>query len=150
MPAPFIRSLSAASLAGFVVLTGCIPNPMKLETEMGMDMKMNMTGSFKMDGPITMNMQGPNVKFSGTFVTDTLYDEIKVKTTTREWVIAVIGEPDRRAMLEDGSELFVYAFRLESIESTLFSVVGGKDKVPSQSTTAVRLHAGLVVEKWRG
>lgn len=116
---------------------------------------LRMEAAMRLDGPVTiqMQMQGPTVRYDGTFVSEKLFEEIKVDRTSEEWVLAALGEPDRRLELRDGGALLVWAYRLAEVEGAFVNVVEVGDdekKQPSNMTTILRLEGGVVREKWRG
>lgn len=116
---------------------------------------LRMEGSLSLDGPviIQMQMQGPSVKYAGTYVSEDLYKVIEVDKTTEEWLLAALGEPDRRVDLRDGGALLVWDYRIETVEGSFVNVMdmGGTDeKHPSSVTTVLRMSEGVVREKWRG
>lgn len=141
------RPLGAAGASLFLlagVLPGCdTSKPLRMEAAM------------KLDGPITiqMQMQGPSVRYDGTFVSEDMFKAIVIDKTSEEWILAALGEPDRRVELRDGGSLLVWAYRLAAVEGSFVNVMdlGGKDdKQPSNLTTVLRLEGGVVKEKWRG
>lgn len=136
-------ALMLALCAG-AALQGCdTSKPMRLET------------TFKLDGPIQMQMQmmAPSMRYDGTFVSEPLFDQVKVGTTTRDWLVAAFGEPDRTSTLPDNSEYLVWAYRLAAVKGegiNVLSVDTKKSNEPAQVTTIVHVVNGIVREKWRG
>lgn len=136
--------LSQSVLAAVLTASGCnTSQPLRMEA------------ALRLDGPVTiqMQMQGPSARYTGTYVSDDLYKVIEVDKTTEEWLLAALGEPDRRVDLRDGGALLVWVYRIEAVEGSFVNVVdiGGKDeKHPSSMTTVLRMSEGVVREKWRG
>jgi len=139
------RTLGYGAVFALAGLGGCIDT----------SQPMRMEGSMRLDGPITiqMQMQGPSVRYDGTFVSEDLFKTIKVDETSEQWLIAALGEPDRRVDLSSGGSLLVWAYRLAAVEGSFVNVVdfGSKeDKAPAHVTTIIRVDGGVVKEKWRG
>lgn len=139
------RAVGHGAVFALVSLGGCIDT----------SQPMRMEGSMRLDGPITiqMQMQGPSVRYEGTFVSEDLYKSVKVDETSEQWLLAALGEPDRRVQLASGGNLLVWAYRLAAVEGSFVNVVdfGGKeDKAPAHVTTIIRVDGGVVQEKWRG
>lgn len=115
------------------------------------DLKGDMTARVELAGPIQINMQGPVVTYKGTYVSEGLFGRILVGNTKPDWILAVIGEPDIRAPLDDGTEIWRWAYRPVQQQGSLLSVFGSnKDEPKLQTVTCyVRLDKGVVIEKWR-
>ena len=122
------------------LLTGCdTSKPLRMEATL--DLK----------GPITMQVQGPSVRYEGTYVSDALFDLVKEGETSESWIIAAFGEPDRASELEDGSALLVWEYNLTEVEGSGLNIVDfGGEKHPAKITTMVQIRAGVVLHKWRG
>lgn len=139
--------------------SGCGDSTMRMEGDMKLagDMKMegDMRGTMKIEGPIQiqMEMQGPSIKYHGVYVSENLLKRVHVDSTRADWLLAVFGEPTSRAALEDGSEIWKWAYVPVAQEGsfvTLFSPSGGKDEPKVQTaTTFVHLRDGVVIDKWR-
>lgn len=133
-------ALGAAALA----VGGCsMPDPMRLETAM------------RLDGPITMNMkmEGPTIEYSGTYVSEAMYDAVEETETRLEWVLAAFGEPDRRAQTDTGGDLLVWDYRAAGVQGSAVQVTSiGKDDnaTPPSMTVVLEVVQGTVIRKWRG
>jgi hypothetical protein len=105
-----------------------------------------------LSGPITINLQGPSVEYQGTYVSEALMERIHLGNTTAEWLLAVIGEPEFRTPMSDGTEIWKWVYRPASAQSPLVSLLGQDDQRPSPQpiTAYVRLQDGIVIDKWRG
>lgn len=112
---------------------------------------LRMEAAFELKGPITMQIQGPVVRYEGTFVSEALFEQVVESETSRSWVLAAFGEPDRRSPLEDGSELMVWSYRLSEVEGSGLNIVDfGGENQPEQVTTILHIASGVVIHKWRG
>jgi len=153
------RGLILPALCLAAACGGCGDSTMRMEGDMKLagDMKMegDMRGSMKIEGPIQiqMEMQGPSIKYHGVYVSDSLLERVYVDSTRADWLLAVFGEPTSRAALDDGSEIWKWAYLPVAQEGsfvTLFSPSGGKDEPKVQTaTTFVHLRDGVVIDKWR-
>lgn len=121
---------------------------------MQMDSNLNgtMATSLKLEGPIEMRLQGPTVRYEGTYVSDELFALVKAGETTDDWLIAVFGEPDARAELRDGTSIWRWTYRPTEQTASVIEVFGGEEKEPKLSTRSVfcQIRARLVVGKWKG
>lgn len=158
-------ALRAIPAALCLLIGGCIPNPMTmnlngdmkgdLKGEMKGELKGDLTATLNMTEPLTiqMQMQGPTVKYEGTYISDELVDRIKVDKTTEDWILAVLGEPTAKADLRDGTVIWRWTYRPTVQESAIVEVFGSKDdKDPklATSTTFVQFRNGIVIDKWKG
>jgi hypothetical protein len=105
-----------------------------------------------LSGPITINLQGPSVDYQGTYVSEALMERIHLGNTTSEWLLAVIGEPEFRTPMSDGTEIWKWVYRPASAQQPLVNLLGQDDQRPTPQpiTAYVRLQDGIVVDKWRG
>lgn len=105
-----------------------------------------------LEGPITIQLQGPQIEHQGTYVSAALMDRIQIGMTDAEWIIAVVGEPDSRHPMSDGTELWKWVYRPAAAQQPLIDVLGTEDRRPDPQpiTAYVRLQDGIVVDKWRG
>jgi hypothetical protein len=103
-------------------------------------------------GPITIQLQGPQVEHQGTYVSEALMQRIQIGITDAEWIIAVVGEPDSRHPMSDGTEIWKWVYRPVAAQQPLVDVLGTDDRRPDPQpiTAYVRLREGIVVDKWRG
>lgn len=112
---------------------------------------LRMEATLDLKGPIQMQIQGPVVRYEGTFVSEALFDEVQVGETSESWARAAFGEPDRRSDLEDGSALLVWSYRLTEVEGSGLNIVDlGGESQPAQVTTILHVAEGVVIHKWRG
>ena len=121
---------------------------MKLETKMELD------GSFRLEGPveITMNMTGPSVKYTGTYVSEKLLERVRLNSTRADWVVAVFGTPDVLSKLDDGTEIWRWSYLPLEQQGAIVDVfsTGGKDEpAVKQSVTVIQMRDGVVIDKWR-
>lgn len=113
---------------------------------------MAMNGSMKLEGPIQMQISGPSVTYAGTYVSAGLFDRIKLGSTKGEWLVAVLGEPQARTALSDGTELWRWSYQPLSEQASPLALwnAGGKDEPHvKQSLTFVQLRESVVIDKWR-
>ncbi|MBL9147876.1 MAG: hypothetical protein JNM94_04210 [Phycisphaerae bacterium] len=119
---------------------------------MSMDGKMNFDGAVRLEGPVQIQMSGPSITYSGTYVSEQLFDYIKIGVTRDDWILAVLGEPDARSTLSDGNELWRWKYQPVSQQGPILTMwqTGGKDEPNvKQSITIIEFHNGMVAAKWR-
>lgn len=69
----------------------------------------------------------------------------------RTWVIALLGEPTTISELDDGTEVWKWAYRERGFNTSVVNVLGDDDKPTlPQVLTFVRMRDRTVIEKWRG
>lgn len=124
-----------------------------MDTTMKGELKGDVAGTFKLDGPvqIQMQMQGPTVKYEGTFISEKLLDRVKVGETRSDWLVAVLGEPNFKTALTNGDEIWRWTYRPMEQTSSVLSVFGSSKDEPTlqPSTSFIRISGLTVVEKWR-
>ncbi len=139
------------------LLVGC-SDSMRLESAMRMDGQMKLAsdmkveGAMRFDGPIQIQMQGPRVEYTGVFISEALVERVVIGETRSDWILAVFGEPTARASLDDGSEIWKWAYVPLYEEKPVFAMLstGGRDEpTVTQATTFVHLRDGIAVEAWR-
>lgn len=111
----------------------------------------NLNAELALKGPVTLQLQGPVVKYKGTYISKNLMDQVEVNKSTADWVRAVLGEPDVRATLGDGSEIWKWSYSPTEQSIGSLSVFGHstKDEPKLIPVTAyVRIKQGIVTEKW--
>lgn len=136
------------ALAG-ILLAGCA-NPTRLESDMHGDLKTTLV----LDKPLQMNiqMQGPTVRYEGTYVSDELLERVQVGKTPSEWLIAVFGEPDAKHTMPDQSEIWRWTYRPIEQQTSMVELFSKSDKEPKLAARSVLvvLRGGVAVEKWKG
>lgn len=146
------RASAMVTTLAFSLLAACegiVPKKVEVTGQLPVPVQ----GSVQVEGPILVQMQGPSIRYEGTFVSEDIFEAIEPNKTSMAWVLAVLGEPDRRATLDDGSELLVWAYRLAAVEGSIvdvFTIGDGDKKAPANVTTVLRAANGIVLEKWRG
>ncbi len=148
LPARVVTLLLCAGSAA-----GC-SDTLNLKSAMELDGQMKMEGVMRVEGPIQMQvqMQGPRVEYSGVYISEALFERVDVGETTSDWVLAVFGEPTGRASLNDGTEIWKWAYVPLFEEKPLMSILstGGEDApTVTQSTTFLHMRSSLVIDKWR-
>ncbi|MFN0010631.1 MAG: hypothetical protein ACKVS8_03200 [Phycisphaerales bacterium] len=137
------------ALVAALALSGC-SDTMRVET----DMKGQLATTLKLDGPIQiqMQMQGPTIKYEGTYISDELLERVQIGKATDEWMIAVLGKPDAEATLKDGSQIWRWTYRPVEQQASVVEVFSKSEKEPKLATRSVfvTLRGGIVTEKWKG
>jgi hypothetical protein len=103
-------------------------------------------------GPITIQLQGPGSEYQGTYVSEAMMERIQLGATDGEWLLAVVGEPDSRHAMKDGSEIWKWVYRPAAGALPILNLMGQDEKKPDPQpiTAYVRLKDGVVIDKWRG
>ncbi len=134
-------------------LAACGDSSMKMDGTLRGEMKGDLNGSMRIDGPIQMSVQmrGPTIRYEGVYISDSLLDRVDTGKTRTDWVLAVLGEPTSRTPLDDGSEIWKWAYRPVEQEVSIISVFGNSKDEPALQPTIAFIHVreGIVVEKWR-
>lgn len=107
----------------------------------------------QLPGPVTIQIQGPSIEYEGTYISEALMERVQLGTTTGEWILAVIGEPQARTAMSDGSEIWKWVYRPTGSQGSLVNLLGQTDEKkpqPQPITAFVRIKDGVVVDKWRG
>ena len=148
-----IRHVSSVPLGRVMVVRWALGFAASVLGVVGCDTSepLRMEAAFELKGPIQMQIQGPVVRYEGTFVSEALFGEIVEGETSESWALAAFGEPDRRSDLEDGSALLVWSYRLSEVEGSGLNIVDlGGEPQPAQVTTILHIAGGVVIHKWRG
>jgi hypothetical protein len=87
---------------------------------------------------------------SGTFVSETTFNQIQPGVTTKQWVLGTLGEPSLKTPLENGEELWKWSYckTRESSGSLLF-VFGGSSTSSTMGAAYVQFKDGVVSKSWR-
>jgi outer membrane protein assembly factor BamE (lipoprotein component of BamABCDE complex) len=90
-------------------------------------------------------------KRTGHYVADETMSQIKPGRTSAGWVLATLGEPDKKTAVGDGSEVWKWTYT-EKKESSgaVFLIFGGSDKKEVDGAAFVEVRDGVVVKAWRG
>lgn len=160
IPHSFAAKTLVASVA-CSLLSACGNSTARLESDMKVagEMKLegDLKGAMKIEGPIeiTMRIDGPSVEYNGVYISETLLERVTLNETRADWLLAVLGEPTGQHTLDDGSEIWKWAYvpvrqKSGSMITFLSWGEGGKNEPKIQtSTTFAHLRDGIVVEKWR-
>ncbi len=147
------RALTSAAhgsiCVALAVLTGCSDH-MSLETRMHGELET----ALRLEGPIQMQvqMQGPTIRYEGTYISDELLGHVEIGKATDEWLLAVFGKPDAQAALKDGSEIWRWTYRPVEQTASIVEMFSSSEEEPKLATRSVfvMLRGGVVVEKWKG
>jgi outer membrane protein assembly factor BamE (lipoprotein component of BamABCDE complex) len=90
-------------------------------------------------------------KRTGNYVPDTTFSQIEPGKTTAGWVLATLGEPDKKTKVQGDGEVWQWRYTEQRESSTaVFLLFGGSDKKETTGTAFVELKDGVVTNKWRG
>jgi len=87
---------------------------------------------------------------TGTYVSDTTFNQIKPGQTTEQWVRATLGPPSSQTDIGDDGKLlkWTYTERRES-SGAVFLIFGGHNENETTHTAYVEIHHGVVTKAWR-
>jgi hypothetical protein len=113
-----------------------------------------ITTAIKLEGPVQLQMQvqGPIVKYEGTYISDDLFGQIQVSKATDDWILAVLGEPDARSTLRNGTEIWRWTYRPTEQQASIVELWTKTEKEPKLAARSVflQIKSGVVIEKWKG
>lgn len=145
----FCFAARGSILITIATMLGCADH-LSLETKMDGE----LATSLRLDGPIEMQvqMQGPTIRYDGTYISDELLEHVEIGKATDEWILAVFGEPDARSQLKDGSEIWRWTYRPVEQQASVVEVFSGSEKEPKLATRSVfiEFRENIVVKKWKG
>jgi outer membrane protein assembly factor BamE (lipoprotein component of BamABCDE complex) len=90
-------------------------------------------------------------KRTGKYVAETTFNQIEAGKTTAGWILATLGEPDKKTVVEDGSEVWQWQYTERRENNTaVFLLFAGSNERETTGTAFVELKDGVVTNKWRG
>ena len=90
-------------------------------------------------------------KRTGHYVSDETMSQIKPGRTTAGWVLATLGEPDKRTDAGDGSQVWKWSYsETKESDGAVFLIFGGHDKKETSGAVFVEVRGGVVEKAWRG
>lgn len=88
---------------------------------------------------------------SGNYVADATFNQIRPGQTTEGWVDATLGKPTSISRLDDGTEIWKYAYTERRDSSgAVFLIFGGSSSEERAHTAFVEIKDGIVRKAWRG
>ena len=87
---------------------------------------------------------------SGTYISETTFNQIKPGKTSEDWVRATLGPPSSEKSLSDGGKVLKWSYteRHES-SGAVFLLFGGHDEKETTHTAYAEVHNGVVTNAWR-
>ena len=87
---------------------------------------------------------------TGSYVGPSTFNQIEAGSTRQDWVVATLGAPTSKTCLEDGSEIWKWAYtKTKSGSGSVFLLYHGSDDSTSPGATFVHLKDGVVIKAWR-
>lgn len=147
---PLIRAQGDVTVKSAVPIDGNIRIPTTVPIDGGV--RIVQTVPVALQGPLEITIQPPSVAYQGTFVSEEIMKLIKEGETTAEYVRAILGEPDFKSDLSDGTEVWRWTYAPVRDQTSFFSLLGKGDKEPRPEhvTVVIRFRGGVCIEKWRG
>jgi len=95
-----------------------------------------------------------SVSMQGRAVSESTLSHIDLDVTTKDWVLAALGEPDSRDSWtresdEAECEILRYEWRKVTDKSgAVFLLFGSSSQIEEQSTTSIEIVDGVVTKYW--
>jgi outer membrane protein assembly factor BamE (lipoprotein component of BamABCDE complex) len=87
---------------------------------------------------------------SGNYVPPATFDQIRPGRTTEGWVLATLGQPSQRTVLEDRTEVWKWSYtEHRSSSGHIFLLFSGSSQREDDRAAFVEIREGVVVKKWR-
>jgi outer membrane protein assembly factor BamE (lipoprotein component of BamABCDE complex) len=89
-------------------------------------------------------------EYTGRHVGAETFAQIEPGKTTKDFVLATLGEPSSRATLDDGSELWKWTYRRSrSSRGSVLLLLAANNTAESEGATYVQIRDGVVVRAWQ-
>lgn len=89
-------------------------------------------------------------EYSGRHIARSTFDQIEVSKTRKDFVLATLGEPTSKRMLEDGTELWKWSYRRsKSSRGSVLLLLAANNTTESEGATYVQFRDGVVVNAWQ-
>jgi len=86
---------------------------------------------------------------SGRYIGEKTFEQVS-PGKTKEFVLAVLGEPETRTPLSDGTEIWKWIYRQKKKESgSVLFVFNGDTTTETETSTFVQFKDGVVSQAWR-
>jgi outer membrane protein assembly factor BamE (lipoprotein component of BamABCDE complex) len=91
-----------------------------------------------------------HVKREGTYISESTFKEIEPGKTTSAWVLAALGTPTDKTMVEPGHEMWKYTYKeTKDSHGHVFLLFSGSDHKIKDGSVFVELKDGVVTKCWR-
>ncbi len=98
----------------------------------------------------TIISSNSNTNTSGTEVSDQTLSQLEVGKTTKEWLIAALGQPDSKSLVDEKTEILKYrATRTTYQHSGLFIVFDSQSKHEESETVYFEFQEGVLQRYWK-
>jgi len=90
-----------------------------------------------------------HIQTEGRYIGDQTLSMIEPGTTDQNWVLAVMGEPTRRSVLDD-AEVWVWDYkRIRHADTEVLLIFDGEKRSETSQSVYVEFEDGVVVRAWR-
>jgi len=87
----------------------------------------------------------------GLFVADGTLARIEKGKTSRDWVLATIGQPSSKSTTSDGGEIWKYTYTTHTnSDTTIFLLFAGTSSDDATQTAYIEFKDAVVTNWWRG
>lgn len=133
---------------------GCSDKPITMNGNMTGRLEGQVDTALKLEGPvqIQMQVQGPTIRYEGTYISDELIDEVETGKTTDDWILAVFGEPTAKAELRDGTTIWRWTYKPTAQEASVVEIFSSNEEEPKLATRTVfiQFRDAVAIRKWKG
>jgi outer membrane protein assembly factor BamE (lipoprotein component of BamABCDE complex) len=146
--------MTALALLTALAAAGCSDKPITMNGNMTGRLDGQLNTALKLEGPmqIQMQVQGPVIRYEGTYISDELLEQVQDGKTTDDWVLAVFGEPNARADLRDGTTIWRWTYKPIEQQASVVEVFSKSEKEPKRATRTVfiQFRDAVAIKKWKG
>ncbi|RMH25952.1 MAG: outer membrane protein assembly factor BamE [Planctomycetota bacterium] len=91
-----------------------------------------------------------HIHTEGRYIGDQTLSMIEPGQTTQTWVLAVMGEPTRRSVLDGGVEVWTWDYRrIRHADTEVFLIFDGDKRTETTQSVYVEFADGVVTRAWR-
>ena len=89
------------------------------------------------------------VNESGVRVSKSTLNQVKPGETTEAWVVATLGPPSCRSLVDSGTEILRYDHRVETCKGgSVFLLFSGAEKLQTTNSVFFEMKEGVVARYW--
>lgn len=96
-------------------------------------------------------VSGKSIQESGVHITDTTLNQLEIGKTTEEWVLAVLGEPDSQAVVNEDENTVIFRYEhclTRSEGGAVFLIFAGGTETITKTTTWFEFEDGILTRTW--
>jgi hypothetical protein len=85
----------------------------------------------------------------GTPVPRQVLNRVERESTSKDWLIAMLGEPARQSMMSDGTEILEYNYTRKEDYRCLIPFRVPEDRIEEKRTVYFEIKNGVVQDYWK-